>query len=69
MRGNQRYGRQNYNRDGFKGNFRNQSYERNRRRSYDRQIRGNNIRNNRSSTSSRSRSGSRANINRDRIRC
>ena len=35
MRGNQRYGRQNYNRDGFRGNFRNQSYERNRSRTYD----------------------------------
>ena len=30
MRGNQRYGRQNYNKNGFKGSFRNQSYERNR---------------------------------------
>ena len=27
MRGNLRYGRQNYNRNGFRGNFRNQSYE------------------------------------------
>ena len=30
MRGNLRYGRQNYNRNRFRGNFRNQSYERNR---------------------------------------
>ena len=42
MRGNQRYWRQNYNRNGFRGNSRNQSYERNRSRSYDRQTIGNN---------------------------
>ena len=43
----------------FRGNFRNQSYERNRSRSYDRQTRGNNRRDNRSISNSRSRSGSR----------
>ena len=69
MRGNQRYGRQNYKRDGFRGNFRNQSYERGRSRSYDRQFRENSRRDNRSISYSRSRSGSRVNTNRDRMRC
>ena len=69
MRGNQRYGRQNYIRDGFRRNFRNQIYERGRSRSYDRQFRDNNRMNNRSINNSRSRSDSKASTNRDRIRC
>ena len=67
MRGNQRYGRHNYN---------------NNRRGtlgiktikievvpYDRKNRGNNRRDNRSVSNSRSRSGSKASTNRDRIKC
>ena len=69
MRGNQSYGRQNYNRDGFRGNFRNQSYLRGSSRSYDRQFREDNRRDNKSISNSRSRSGSRVSTNRDRIRC
>ena len=69
MRGNQRYGRQNYNSDGFRGNFRNQSYETGGNSSYNRQFRDNNIRDNRSIINSISRSGSRASTSRDRIRC
>ena len=69
MKGNQRCGRQNYNRNGFMGNFRNQSYERNRSRTYDRQTRCNSRRDNRSISNSRLRSGSRASTNRDRITC
>ena len=38
-------------------------------RLYDRQTRGNNRRDNRSISNSRSRSGSRVSTNRDRIRC
>ena len=69
MTGNQRYGRQNYNRKRFRENFRNQGYERNMSRSYDRQTRGNNRRDNGSISNGRSRSGSRVSTNRDRIRC
>ena len=69
MKGNQRYGRQNYNRDGFRGNFRNQSYERKRSVSYNRQTIGNSRRDNRSVSNRRSKSGSRASTNMDRIRC
>ena len=63
MRGNQRYGRQNNN--SRRGNFRNQNG--NRSRSYERQIRER--RDDRSISNSRSKSGSRATIDRDRIRC
>ena len=69
MRGNQRYGRQKYNGDGFRIKFRNQGYERGRGRSNDRQFIGSDKRNNISVSNSRSRSGYRANTNRDRIRC
>ena len=64
MRGNQRYRRQNNN--NRRGNFRNQDYNRNRSRSYERQNRDR--RDDRSISNSRSRSGSRATTNRDRIR-
>ena len=69
MRGNQRYGRQNYNGDGFRRNFRNQGYERDMSRSNDRKFTGNDRRNNRSVSNSRSGSDSRVSTNRDRIRC
>ena len=65
MRGNQRYRRQNNN--NRRGNFRNQNYDRNRSRLYERQNRDR--RDNRSVSNSRSRSGSRATTNRERIRC
>ena len=65
-RGNQRYWKWNNN-NNRRGNFRNQNYDRNRSRSYERQNR--NRRDSRSIRNSRSRSGSRATTNRDRIRC
>ena len=64
MRGNQRYRRQNNNNRRGRGN---QNYDRNRSRSYERQNRDR--RDDRSISNSRSRSGSRAMTNRDRIRC
>ena len=64
---NQNFRRQN-NRGGYKGNYRNESYERGRSRSRERQYQGNIRRNDRSS-SSRSRSVSRTSTKRDRIRC
>ena len=65
MQGNQRYrnNNNNYRRNGYRG----QSYDRNGSRSLDRQDRGR--RNNRSVSNGRSRSGSRASTNRDRIQC
>ena len=59
MIGYQRYRRQNNN--NRRGNFRNQNYDRNRSRSYEVD--------DRSISYSRSRSGSRATMNKDRIRC
>ena len=50
-----------------RNSYRGQDYDRNRSRSLDRQVRGR--RNNRSASNGRSRSGSRASTNRDRIRC
>ena len=64
-RGSQRY-RNNYN-DYRRNNYRGKDYDRNRSRSLDRQDRSR--RKDRSVSNGRSRSGSRANINRDRIRC
>ena len=49
--------------------FRNQGYERDRSRSNDRKFIGNDRRNNRSVSNSRSRSDSRVSTNGDRIRC
>ena len=51
----------------IRGNYKNQNYDRNRSRSYERQNRDG--RDSRSATNSRSRLGSRASTNRDRIRC
>ena len=72
-RGNYRYNRwgsqrywNNYN-DYRRNNYRGQGYDRNRSRSLDRQDRGR--RRDRSANNGRSRSGSRAHTNRDRIRC
>ena len=64
-RGMQRY-RNNYN-DYRRNNYRGQGYDRNRSRSLDRQDRSR--RRDRSVSNGRSRSGSRASTNRDRIRC
>ena len=64
-RGSQRY-RNNYN-DYRRNNYKGQSYDRNRNRSLDRQDR--NRRRDRNISNGRSRSGSRASKNRDRIRC
>ena len=64
-RGNQRY-RNNYN-DYRRNNYRGQGYDRNRSRLLDRQDRSR--RRDRSISNGRSRSGSRASTNRDRIRC
>ena len=64
---NQNFRRQN-NRGGYRGNYRNENYERGRRRSRERQYQGNIRRDDRSSNS-RSRLGSEASTNRDRIRC
>ena len=68
MRDNQRYGRQNYSGERFRRNFGNQSYDRGGSRSNDRQFRGNDRRNNRGVSNSRSRPSSRVNTNIDRIR-
>ena len=64
-RGGQRY-RNNYN-DYKRNNYIGQDYDRNRSRSLDRQDRGR--QRDRSVSNGRSRSGSRASTNRDRIRC
>ena len=64
-RGSQRY-RNNYN-DYRRNNYRGQGYDRNRSRLLDRQHRSR--RRDRSISNGRSRSGSRASTNRDRIRC
>ena len=64
-RGSQRY-RNNYN-DYRRNNYRDQGYDRNRSRSLDRQDRSR--RRHRSMSNGRSRSGSRASTNRDKIRC
>ena len=56
------------NRGGYRGNYRNESYERGRSRSRERQYQGSTRRNDRSS-SIRSGPGSRVSTNRDRIRC
>ena len=64
-RGSQRY-RNNYN-DYRRNNYRGQGYDRNRSRSLDRQDR--NRRRDSSISNGRSRSGSRASMNKDRIRC
>ena len=63
--GRQRY-RKNY-KDYRRNNYRGQGYNRNKSRSLDRQDRGR--RRDRSTSNGRSRSGSRASTNRDRIRC
>ena len=65
LRSNKNYRGQNL-RDGYGRNDRSNNYERGRRRSRERQF-SDNVR--RNSISSRSRSGSRASINRDQIRC
>ena len=67
LRPNQMYRGQNY-RGGYRRNYRNKNYKRGRSRSRERQYLENTRRNDRIS-SSRSRSGSRASTNRDRIRC
>ena len=66
LRSNQNYRGQNY-RDGYRRNYRSDNYERGRSKSREKQFSDNARRNDRSS-SSRSRSGSRAST-RDRIRC
>ena len=63
--GNQSYGRNNNN--NRRGSYRNQNYNGNRSRSFERQNRDR--RNNRNTSNSRLRSGSRVSTNRDRIRC
>ena len=63
----QNFRRQNK-RGGHRGNYRNENYERGRSRSREGQYQGN-LRRNERSSSSRSRSGSRMSIYRDRIRC
>ena len=65
-RGNQRYGRPNNN-NNRRGNFRNQNYDINGNRSYERQNRDR--RDGRTISNSRSRSSSRVTTNRDEIRC
>ena len=67
LRSNQNYRGQNH-RDGYRRNYRSDNYEGGRSRSRDRQF-SDNVRRNDRSSSSRSRSGSRACTNRDRIRC
>ena len=70
MRGDQRDGRQNYDRDGFRGYYRNQSYKRGRGRLYDRQFRDNNRRDNRSASVTVDQSQAlESSTNRDRIKC
>ena len=64
----QNFRRQN-NRGGYIGNYRNENYERGRSMYRERSYLGNIRRNDRSSSNSRSRSGSRASTIRDRIRC
>ena len=66
--GNQNFRRQN-NRGGYRGNYRNDNYERGRSRSRVRSYSGYFRRNDRSNSNSRSRLGSRASTNRDRIKC
>ena len=63
---NQNFRRQN-NRGGYRGNYRNENYERGRSRPREKSYSGNFRRNDRSD-SNRSRLGSRVSINRDRIR-
>ena len=65
-RGNPRYGRNN-NSDNRRDSYRNQNCDRNRSRSYKRDNRDG--RDSKSASNSRSRLGSRASTNRDRIRC
>ena len=75
FRGNVRvYQNQNFrgrnNRNGYRGNYRNENYKIGRSRFRERSFsESNNRRDNRSTSNSRSRSGSRASTNRDRIRC
>ena len=66
----QNFGRQN-NRRGYRGNYRNENFSRKRGRSRSRERSNSGIirRNDRNSSNSRLRSGSRASTNTDRIRC
>ena len=66
FRGSQIYKGQNF-RGGYRGSLRNSTFDRGRRRLRERQFLGNFRRND--TSSSRSRSGSRASTNKDRIRC
>ena len=66
LRANWNYREQNFR--GYRRNYRNENYERGSSGSRERQF-SNNIRRNDRNSSSRSRSGLRANTNRDRIKC
>ena len=61
--------RRQHNRGGYRGNYKNENYEGGRSRSRERSHSDNFKRNNRSSSNSRLRSGSRVSTNRDKIRC
>ena len=67
LRTNQNYNGQNF-RGGYRRNYSNDNYKRGRSRSKERQF-SDNVRRNDRNGSSRSRSGSRISVNRDRIRC